>query len=147
MPVNAPMYEISGEMIYPLASKEVAKAYSSGAPMYSATMKDWRIHAGTDLSAESGEQVLACGNGMVKETYTDNMLGNVVWIEHGDYDFYYCGLGENFLVEPGDVVTMGQAIGSVTAVPGESADQPHLHLEVRRDSSYLDPQTVIEGEN
>ena len=144
VPVNAPMYEISGEMIYPVSGETVAKAYSAGAPVYSATMKDWRVHAGVDLDAESGEQVLACGNGIVKETYTDNMLGNVAVIEHGDYLFYYCGMGENFLVEPEDVVTMGQAIGTVTAVPGESADQPHLHLEVRRDSAYLDPQAVIE---
>ena len=40
-------------------------------------------HAGTDLAAESGEQVLACGNGVVKETYTDNMLGNVAVIDGG----------------------------------------------------------------
>ncbi len=146
VPVNAPLYEISGEMIYPLSSKEVSKAYSAGAPVYSSTMKDWRVHAGMDLSAESGEQVLACGNGMVKETYTDNMLGNVMVVEHGEYLFYYCGLGENYLCSPGDVVSMGQAIGTVTAVPAESADQPHLHLEVRRDSSYLNPQAVLEGE-
>lgn len=147
VPVNGPIYEISTELIYPVSSKEVAKAYSSGAPVYSPTMKDWRIHVGTDLSAEAGEQVLACGNGIVRETYTDRMLGNVAIIEHGDYDFYYCGLGENFLVSPGDLVTMGQAIGSVTAVPAESAESPHLHLEVRRDASYLDPESVIEGYN
>lgn len=147
VPVNGPIYEISTELIYPVSSKEVAKAYSSGAPVYSPTMKDWRIHVGTDLSAEAGEQVLACGNGIVRETYTDSMLGNVALIEHGDYDFYYCGLGENFLVSPGDQVTMGQAIGSVTAVPAESAETPHLHLEVRRDAAYLDPESVIKGIN
>ena len=147
VPANAPMYEISGEMICPVSGETIQKAYSAGAPVYSETMKDWRVHAGADLGAQSGEQVLACGNGIVKETYTDSMLGNVVVIEHGDYIFSYCGLGENFLVKPDDVVTMGQAIGTVTAVPGESADQPHLHLEVRKDSAYLDPQSVIEGKD
>lgn len=147
VPVNGPIYEVSTEMIYPVSSQEVDKPYSSGAPVYSPTMKDWRIHAGTDLAAEAGEQVLACGNGIVRETYTDSMLGNVALIEHGDYDFYYCGLGENFLVSPGDMVSMGQAIGTVTAVPAESAQTPHLHLEVRRDAAYLDPQSVIEGIN
>lgn len=145
VPANAPLYELSQEFIYPIESQEIAKAYSAGAPVYSATMKDWRIHAGTDMSAESGEQVLACGNGIVKETYTDNMLGNVAVIEHGDYDFYYCGLGEDFMVETGEVVSMGQAIGTVTAVPAESADQPHLHLEVKRNETYLDPRSVIDG--
>ncbi len=147
VPANAPLYEISGEMIYPVSGETVSKAYSAGAPVYSDTMRDWRVHTGADFSAESGEQVLACGNGIVKEIYTDSMLGNVVVIEHGDYLFSYCGLGENFQVEPEQVVTMGQAIGSVTAVPGESADKPHLHLEVRRDSAYLDPQAVIEGQD
>ncbi len=147
VPVNAPLYEISTEMIYPLQSGQIDKAYSSGAPMYSETMKDWRIHAGSDITAEAGEQVLACGNGMVKETYTDSLLGNVVVIEHGDYVFYYCGLGEDFMVEPEQVVNMGQAIGTVTAVPVESAQQPHLHLEVRRDGACLDPRSVLEGQN
>ena len=147
VPVNAPLYEITDELIYPVSAKEVAKAYSSGAPMYSATMRDWRVHTGTDLAAEPGEQVLACGNGRVEEVYTDPMLGNVVVIEHGDYHFSYCGLGEDFSVAVGDVVTIGQAIGTVTAVPMESADEPHLHLEVRRDAAYLDPRSVLEGEN
>ena len=84
-------------------------------------------------------------NGQVKETYTDSMLGNVVLVEHGPYQFYYCGVGENFLVNPGGVATMGQQLGVVTAVPFEAAEEPHLHLEVRRDGVALDPQAVLEG--
>lgn len=147
VPANAPMYEISSQMIYPLESQEIAKAYSAGAPAYSETMKDWRVHAGADVKAENGEEVHACANGQVKQAYTDSMLGNVLVIEHGDYEFTYCGLGENFLVKEGDVVTKGQAIGTVTAVPFEAAEAAHLHIEVRRDGVYLDPQSVIEGKN
>ncbi len=123
----------------------VAKAYSAGAPVYSQTMKDWRIHAGMDETAQAGEEIRACANGQVKQTYSDSMLGNVIVVEHGDYEFSYCGLGEDFQVKEGDIVTKGQIIGTVTAVPSEAADAPHLHLEVRRDGAYLDPQSVIEG--
>lgn len=147
VPATAPLYEISTEMVYPLASRQIDRAYSSGAPMYNETMKDWRVHAGCDITADSGEQILACANGIVKETYTDSLLGNVIVIEHGDYVFYYCGVGEDFTVQPEDVVSMGQAIGTVTAVPVEAAQQPHLHLEVRRDGAYLDPRSVLEGKN
>lgn len=143
IPVNAPIYEISDELIYPLQSQEIPKAYSAGAPVYSETMKDWRIHTGMDQKAESGEEVYACGNGQVKRTYTDRMLGNVIEIEHGDYEFFYCGLGENFLVKEGDTVTKGQAIGTVTAVPFEAAEEAHLHLEVRRDGIYVDPESIL----
>ena len=145
VPANGPLYAISTELRWPVESQEVQKAYSAGAPVYSETMKDWRIHAGLDLAAQSGETVAACGNGMVLSTYTDPMLGNVVVIQHGEYDFSYCGLGENFQVAEGDIVTQGQAVGTVAAVPGESADAPHLHLEVQRDGVYLDPEAVLKG--
>lgn len=145
VPVNAPIYEISEEMMYPVASEQVTKAYSAGAPVYSQTMKDWRVHCGTDFAAEPDEQVCACANGLVKSAYTDSMLGNVLIIEHGDYEFYYCGLGENFLAAEGDIVTKGQAVGNVTAVPGESAEDTHLHIEVKRDGVYLNPEEVLSG--
>ena len=146
VPANAPLYTISTEMIWPISGGEVQAAYSAGTPVYSETMKDWRIHTGLDVSAEAEAPVVACANGQVKETYTDSMLGNVVLVEHGDYLFYYCGVGENFLVNPGDVVSAGQQLGVVTAVPYEAAEEPHLHLEVRRDSVTLDPQAVLEGQ-
>lgn len=145
VPATAPLYEISTEMIWPIENGETLNAYSSGAPVYSKTMKDWRIHTGLDVAADNEAPVLACANGVVKETYSDSMLGNVVLVEHGDYLFYYCGVGENFLVNPGDVVTMGQQLAVVTAVPFEAAEEPHLHLEVRRDGVALDPQAVLEG--
>ena len=146
VPATAPLYEISTELIWPVEGGKALNAYSAGAPVYSETMKDWRIHAGLDLAAQSGETVAACGNGMVLSTYTDPMLGNVVVIQHGEYDFSYCGLGENFQVAEGDIVTQGQAVGTVAAVPGESADAPHLHLEVQRDGVYLDPEAVLKGD-
>ena len=145
VPANAPLYEISAKFIWPVASRQVSQAYSAGAPVYSQTMKDWRIHTGTDLSAQAGEEVLACANGQVLETTTDPLLGNLVTIEHGDFVFSYCGLGEDFAVSPGDTVAQGQVIGTVTAVPQESAESPHLHLEVRRDQVCLDPQSLLEG--
>lgn len=145
-PVNAgALYEISTRMIFPTESGEIAKAYSVGTPVYSETMKDWRIHAGIDVKAEDGGAVRACGNGMVKESYTDGLLGNVLVVEHGDYLFYYCGLGENIPVKAGDIVTMGQEIGQVTAVPFESAEGAHVHLEVKRDDVFLNPQELLDS--
>lgn len=145
VPANAPLYEISAEMIWPVESGEVLHAYSAGAPVYSQTMKDWRIHTGLDISAQPQAPVMACANGQVQEVYTDSMLGNVALIEHGDYLFYYCGLGEDFQVEAGDVVAMGQQIGVVTAVPYEAAEEPHLHIEVRRDGVAVDPQPLLDN--
>lgn len=143
VPVNAPVYERSSQLVPPIQSGEVSKAYSGGAPVYSETMKDWRVHAGTDYQAESGEDVWACANGKVLQTYTDSMMGNVILIEHGDYLISYCGVSESFQVQAGDVVTKGQVIGTVTAVPCEAGETPHLHLEAKRDGGYLDPESLF----
>ena len=142
VPANGPMYEWSTEMMAPVKG-EVQAAYSAGAPVYSETMKDWRIHAGADLAAQPGEEVKACANGLVKETRADPLLGNVIVVEHGDYVFSYCGVNEAFQVEAGEVVSKGQVLGTVTAVPFEAAQQPHLHLEVRRDGAAMDPMAVL----
>lgn len=145
VPVNAPVYERSSQLVRPIQSGEVSKAYSGGAPVYSETMKDWRVHAGADYQAETGVDVWACANGKVLQTYTDSMMGNVILIEHGDYLISYCGVSESFQVQPGDVVTKGQVIGTVTAVPFEAAETPHLHLEVKREGGYLDPESLFEN--
>lgn len=145
VPVNGPLYEISEELIWPISGTSTQKAYSAGAPVYSETMKDWRIHTGTDLACEPGAEVFACGAGKVLRCYSDRMLGNVVLIEHGDYQISYCGVAENFAVAEGDLVQKGQRIGTVTAVPSEAADEPHLHIEIRRDGVPIDPQELLKG--
>ena len=71
------------------------------------------------------------------------LRGNMIVIEHGDYEVRYCGLGETFLVHEGDVVTAGQDIGSVTASPFESALGSHLHIEVTRNGEPVDPESVF----
>ncbi|WP_099204833.1 M23 family metallopeptidase [Scatolibacter rhodanostii] len=140
---TGPLYLVSEVMIHPVSSETILKAYSKGTPVFSPTMKDWRIHTGTDFAAATGEEVKASANGVVQDIYTDFLLGNIVAVEHGDYVFYYCGLGEQFEVEKGEIISAGQIIGKITAVPSEAAEESHLHLEVKRDGAYLDPTEVL----
>lgn len=144
-PVNAGViYEISEVMAYPVASSEIISMYSKGVPVYSETMKDWRIHNGIDIAAESGSTVKACANGQVKEILADSMLGNVLVIEHGDYLIRYCGLNEEMLVGEGDILSAGQEIGTVGAIPCEAAIGSHIHLEITKDEIYMNPVDIFE---
>ncbi|HAY64029.1 MAG TPA: hypothetical protein DCX90_10505 [Ruminococcaceae bacterium] len=136
-----PTYTVSETLTRPVPG-EVMTEFSD-TPVYSETMRDYRVHAGTDYTAAHGETVHACANGIVKETHTDMLRGNMIVIEHGDYEVRYCGLGETFLVHEGDVVTAGQDIGSVTAAPFESALDFHLHIEVTRNGEPVDPESVF----
>ena len=126
----------------PVGSGEVLSAYSD-IPVYSETMRDYRVHYGADYAAERGETVKAVANGLVKKAYTDMLYGNILVIEHGKAEVRYCGLGETFLVDPGEVVRAGQDIGSVTAAPCESAMEPHLHIEVIENGTAVDPETCF----
>lgn len=144
VPVNAgTVYEVSEVLHFPIEDSEVIKQFSAGVPVYSDTMRDWRIHNGADFKAEAGATVKACANGVVKSTMTDLKLGNIVIVEHGEYEFWYCGVDENFIVREGDVVSTGQEIATVTAVPFEASEESHLHLEVKQDEVTINPMEIL----
>ena len=110
-------------------------------------MQDWRAHLGVDLSAKNGDAVSSIAAGVVKDIRQDDLLGNVIEIEHTDgLVSRYCGLGDTFLVKEGDSVTSGQKIGSVSTVPYELAERPHLHLEITKDGSPIDPLSILPKE-
>ena len=137
-----PEYKVSPQFLRPVGSDTVVKPYSE-VPVYSETMRDYRAHLGADYVAERGETVKAAANGVVKETYTDMLLGNTIVVEHGDITLRYCGLGSTFLVKPGEIVAAGQDIGSVTAAPFESLLSVHLHLEAEENGIPVDPESLF----
>lgn len=142
---NTETYTPSDSLKYPLASQEVVSAFSSQL-IYNPVMKDYRTHKGMDIKSEIGETVKSIGNGVVKSTRTDLLLGNVIEIEHGDYTALYCGLGDTFLVKEGDIVTEGTAIGSVYSVPFENNEAAHLHLEITKNGESVDPAEILSKE-
>ncbi len=95
-------------------------------------------HWGLDLISQQGEPVYASADGVVR--YVDRSskgLGNVVAINHGNgYVTRYAHL-ENTRVSKGQKVSRGKQIGQV-GMSGNSF-APHLHYEVMKDSTRLDP--------
>lgn len=112
---------------------------------YDVTMGDWRTHAGVDIAAEVGRKVWAAGEGTVSQVFDDPMMGVTVVIEHPDgVTSTYSNLAADPLVAVGDTVDTGTEIGAVgeTAL-AESAMDPHLHLEMAKEGSALDPVTLL----
>lgn len=123
---------------------DIIKPFSPQVPVRSETMKDYRTHSGIDISAGEGTTVKSMMKGKVKRIYSDPMLGKIVCIEHeGGYEAFYCGLTDNPTVSEGDTVESGGTIGYIGTVPSEKADEPHLHLELRRSGSLIDPSSVL----
>lgn len=126
---------------YP-AGKTVLEKYSGQTPVYSKTMKDWRVHTGVDFSAKAGDPVKAAADGTVKDVLSDDVNGNTLVIMHGNVETYYCGLKE-MKATKGSSVKQGQVIGTVGTPAFEGAEAAHLHLAMKKDGKFIDPLSVI----
>lgn len=118
---------------------KITKQYDEKQLQYSNTYKDWRLHLGIDITAKENADVHSAGNGKVKSVSNDPLLGQVVEIDHGNgIVAYYCGL-KTPTVKAGDLVEIGNTIGSIGSAPFESVDADHLHFEVKVNGKYADP--------
>ena len=98
-------------------------------------------HQGLDFRAPSGTSVAAVNSGRIILARPLFFEGNCVVIDHGQGLLtLYLHLSK-FLVNEGEDVKKGQAI----ALSGGTglATGPHLHLAVRWQGVYLDPQVLL----
>lgn len=122
---------------------DIIKKYSDKELQFSATYGDMRIHTGLDIACADGTAVSACGDGKVLAVEETAFLGTVVTVDHGEgITTKYAAL-KDIKVKAGDKVTAGDIIGSVTNIPGECADQSHLHLEAYKDGHITEPLKVL----
>ena len=125
---------------------EVVAAFSVDQLLYNETLDDWRTHDGVDIAAAAGDAVLAASAGTVLSVTDDPMMGTTVVIGHSDgYETTYANLQTGPLVEEGESVSAGQAIGAVgTTAAAESAQGVHLHFAVTREGEAVDPQAFLD---
>lgn len=128
-------------------SGEVTKKFNSEELQYSETFGDMRIHNGIDIAADLDSRVKSAGNGVVQKIYNDELNGSTVVIDHGNgIVAYYCGLNDLPMVSEGQSVLAGTDLGSLSTIPGESADKPHLHLAIQKDGEWVSPLALMNME-
>lgn len=109
------------------------------------TMGDWRTHAGMDIAAADGVQVLAISAGTVAQVYDDDLMGTTVVVDHGGgLQSWYSNLAPETLVAQGDTVDIGSPLGTVggTAL-AEVGVEPHVHLETVLNGVQVDPKEYL----
>jgi murein DD-endopeptidase MepM/ murein hydrolase activator NlpD len=99
-------------------------------------------HYGIDIGLREGDTVRAALNGLVRLVRSDEYgYGNFVVLTHrGGLETLYGHLS-NWLVEDGQIVKAGQAIG-LGGTTGRSTG-PHLHFEFRFLGDPFDPEPLI----
>ena len=137
-PTAAPKQTL--KTMFPVSGTEIF-GYSMEALSYNQTTRDWRVHNGIDLAAETGAQVCAAADGEVYSVREDEALGHTVVIRHSSgYTTTYSSLAPEIRVKAGDTVTMGQIIGCVSdSAIVESALGSHVHFSVTHYDEPMDP--------
>lgn len=98
-------------------------------------------HAGLDIAVPVGSYVRSTGAGRVVEIGADEEYGRFVRIEHaGDFRSLYAHNSWTFVsagdsVEAGEVIALSGSTGRSTA--------PHLHLEIERSGTLVDPLPFV----
>ena len=94
-----------------------------------------------DIAAPYGYRVKAADSGTVTVAKYWGGYGNAVVIDHGRGLSTVYGHFSRFYVHPGQMVTKGDTIGLI-GTTGYSTG-PHLHFEVRRKGSPIDPRKYL----
>lgn len=103
------------------------------------------FHNGIDFSAKEGTDICAFADGTVLEAGYDASNGNYLLIDHGNglQSFYaHCSVR---YAKAGDTVQKGAVIAAV----GNSgwSTGPHLHFELRKDGTPIDPKPYLNETN
>ena len=99
------------------------------------------FHSGIDWAAPSGTKVLSAGAGTVTFVGQISGYGNVVEVTHMNGLVTRYGHLSGFLAKEGQKVSTGTPIAKVGST-GRSTG-PHLHFEVRRSDTAVDPARYI----
>lgn len=98
-----------------------------------------RSHAGLDITAPRGTFVVSPTEAVVTGTGTGANSGKYVYTANpGGERFSYMHL-DSIEVKRGDVLKVGDLIGTVGNTGNASGGAPHLHFEIHEGGDYQDP--------
>jgi murein DD-endopeptidase MepM/ murein hydrolase activator NlpD len=102
---------------------------------------DEGFHPGLDISADSGEPILAPGDAVVESAAVNGNYGNLIVLDHGFGITTRYGHLSRFAVTTGEQVHRGDVIGYVGST-GRSTS-PHLHYEIWINGQLTNPLRLL----
>lgn len=100
-----------------------------------------RQHTGIDIAAPKGTPNKAADGGTVTFAGWDGNYGKLIIINHGNGLTTYYAHNDTIKVEKGQKVAKGDVIG--TAGTTGNVTGPHLHFEVRKNGTPVDPSKYV----
>ena len=157
---TSPMINDANEVMAALLRYKAARETSDGAPVHMPISGSFRqssgfgnrsdpfsgsraFHSGLDFAAPTGTTVLSAGRGVVSFVGTKSGYGKVVEVTHANGLVTRYGHLSGFLSKKGQAVNTGTPIAKVGST-GRSTG-PHLHFEVRKADSAVNPKAFLEA--
>ena len=130
---------------------KISIGHSLTVPVFSDTLREWRMHTGIDITTEDRATVYTAAAGEVKKIYNDPLMGMTVEIAHkNDIVTVYQNLDKTLAagVKVGAKLEAGAKIGQVgdTSVK-ELAQEPHLHFSLLVKGVSVNPLDYISKES
>jgi len=124
---------------------DIIRGFAQDNLVFSDTLQEWITHPGIDIQADRTTVVKAAADGIVSSVKNDPRYGLTIIVDHvNGYQTVYANLLSSEFVKVGDTVTQGQSIGTVgNSAAFEIVDPPHLHFEILKDSTPVDPTIYI----
>ncbi len=117
----------TGQMVWPMSGR--------------ITQRYWEGHRAIDIAAPRGTPILAADGGTVVAAHTARGYGRMVVIDHGNgLQTLYAHM-DAYYVQVGQSVARGAMIGRCGSTGNSTG--PHLHFEVRRGGSLLNPMGFL----
>jgi murein DD-endopeptidase MepM/ murein hydrolase activator NlpD len=127
-------------LLKPLEFRRISSRFSAG--RFHPILQRVRAHRGIDYAADAGTPIMSTADGVVVHRGPKGQLGNTVEIQHPNGFLTRYGHMSGFRrgVTVGTRVRQGETIGYV-GMTG-LATGPHLHYEMLRGGSRMDPLSV-----
>ncbi len=122
----------------------ILQAYSGDELVYNETMGDWRTHNGVDIAAEIGSTVVSPATLTVASVTQGGEWAGVVTLESNDITVTVYGLND-ITVKQGQSVKQGAEIGKVAHFAAEMTLDPHIHVEVQKNGTFVNPEDIFNG--
>lgn len=133
-------------MVWPV-SGVVLMDYSPDTLIYDKTLDLYRTNDSLCIGAEEAEDVVAAASGVVTDIGESDTLGHYVVLDNGNgYETTYGQLSDEMLVELGETVAQGEAIGRIDAPSWySSALGTHLTFTVKANGQTVNPLDYLEN--
>lgn len=98
-------------------------------------------HQGLDIAAPTGTKIKAAASGTVSYSGVKGGYGNLIIIDHGNGITTYYGHCSKLIAKVGEKVNAGDIIAEVGSTGNSTGS--HLHLEIRRNGTYINPTNYL----